>query len=638
MSFMANLKVATKLTASACFGILMLIALVVNQYVSSGVIADATAVVEREQTIFDGISGGQLALAKIRNLANQMEEDTTQEEMRKHFSGLAETVREAVNGLETPIRIAMKPDVLIDIRDGLLAYQNAIEAYIAISGDANAVFPQDETNTVSARVDDAIKGSISNAKKYTAEAKQTLAKALATSNMVTMLLCAFVMTGLIASSVFLMFSIGRPVRLMTSSMLKLAEGDTSVALAYTDRSDEIGAMAYALEVFRQGAIARRQMEQDAEAMRRQAEENRIAVQERAEAEAAERMTRATSSLASGLRRLAAGDLSFQLTEALSSEFEQLRQDFNTSVLQLAHTMTSVSSSVGSITNGSHEISTGASDLSKRTEQQAAVLEETAAALDQITANVTSSSKRAEEARKVATEANQSATRSGEVVGQAVNAMSRIEESARQISSIIGVIDEIAFQTNLLALNAGVEAARAGEAGKGFAVVAQEVRELAQRSASAAKEIKGLIQTSTSEVANGVKLVSDTGQALQSIGAFIVAINQHMDAIATSSREQSVGLAEVNTAVNQMDQTTQQNAAMVEQSSAAAASLAGEAGALRQLISRFDLGHSAGPAQPSHAQALRQTAAHMARPAASGAPAPRRAAGGAAAVAQEWSEF
>jgi methyl-accepting chemotaxis protein len=449
------------------------------------------------------------------------------------------------------------------------------------------------------------------------------------------LILVLIAVALAGGIAIVLLGISKPINRITAAMLTLARGDTDTAIPYAGRADEIGAMAGALEVFRQGAIASKQMERDAEINRRQAEMNRIADQERAEAEAAERMRQATSGLAAGLKRLAAGDLSFQLTEAFAADFEALRQDFNLSVKQLGNTLSSVADSVGSITNGSEEISTGANDLSKRTEQQAAALEETAAALDQITANVTSSSKRAEEARKVATEANQSATKSGEVVDQAVNAMSRIEQSSSQISNIIGVIDEIAFQTNLLALNAGVEAARAGDAGKGFAVVAQEVRELAQRSASAAKEIKGLIQTSTTEVASGVKLVSETGTALKSIGEFIVAINAHMEAIALSSREQSVGLAEVNTAVNQMDQTTQQNAAMVEQSSAAASSLANEASNLRQLISQFDLGNASG-----QAQALRHTASRMAQPAHTAsyrAPA-RKAAGGGAAVTQEWSEF
>ena len=181
------------------------------------------------------------------------------------------------------------------------------------------------------------------------------------------------------------------------------------------------------------------------------------------------------------------------------------------------------------------------------------------------------------------------------------------KSSREISSIIGVIDEIAFQTNLLALNAGVEAARAGEAGKGFAVVAQEVRELAQRSAQAAKEIKDLIRNSSQEVQGGVKQVRDTGEALRTIGEYVAQINHHMDAIATSAREQSVGLSEVNTAVNQMDQVTQQNAAMVEEANAAASTLATEASRLRELIGRFDLGASVQSA------ALRQAAASMAAP-------------------------
>ncbi len=194
----------------------------------------------------------------------------------------------------------------------------------------------------------------------------------------------------------------------------------------------------------------------------------------------------------------------------------------------------------SIDGGAQEIAAAANDLSQRTERQAASLEQTAAALDQITSNVSSAHQRTEEARRIAAQANLSADRSVEVVSNAVNAIHRIETSSKQIASIIGVIDEIAFQTNLLALNAGVEAARAGEAGKGFAVVAQEVRELAQRSANAAREIKGLIQNSSSEVEGGVKLVRDAGEALQMIGGFIVDINAHMDAIATSAKEQSVG--------------------------------------------------------------------------------------------------
>ncbi len=387
---------------------------------------------------------------------------------------------------------------------------------------------------------------------------------------------------------FALTGIARPIQRITASMKKLAEGDTSSAIPFEGRNDEIGEMAAAVEVFRANAVANQRLEQEADTQRNQTdvERRRTAEVERLKAE---KMAHAASGLAVGLKHLANGDLAFQLSEPFASEFESLRSDFNLAVEQLAEALGSVARSTATIGDGTREISQSADDLSRRTEQQAASLEETAAALDQITVNVRNSSKRAEEARTVAAEANRSATASGKVVADAVNAMQKIEQSSNQIANIIGVIDEIAFQTNLLALNAGVEAARAGDAGKGFAVVAQEVRELAQRSAQAAKEIKDLIRNSSLEVKSGVELVSETGHALKTIETYIVTINQHMDSIATSAREQSVGLAEVNTAVNQMDQVTQQNAAMVEETNAAGATLANEAGRLRELVGQFQLG-------------------------------------------------
>ncbi|KQS75281.1 HAMP domain-containing methyl-accepting chemotaxis protein [Rhizobium sp. Leaf383] len=380
----------------------------------------------------------------------------------------------------------------------------------------------------------------------------------------------------------------RPIDALDSAMQRLATGNLETDVTGTERRDEVGGMARAVEVFKENGLKARQLETAANEQRSLSEAERRRQSEREHAQA-EAMAQATSGLAKGLAHLASGDLSFQLTERFADDFETLRTDFNRAVEQLRSTLSAVADATGSIDSGSREISQSADDLSRRTEQQAASLEETAAALDEITANVANSSKRAEEARTVAVQANDNARRSGAVVTSAVDAMSKIEQSSNQISSIIGVIDEIAFQTNLLALNAGVEAARAGEAGKGFAVVAQEVRELAQRSAKAAKEIKDLIRNSSGEVQSGVKLVSETGEALKTIEAYIVTINQHMDAIATSAREQSVGLAEVNTAVNQMDQVTQQNAAMVEEANAAGATLATEATRLKDLVARFQFG-------------------------------------------------
>lgn len=460
-----------------------------------------------------------------------------------------------------------------------------------------------------------------------------------------------VLTSIIALTAFFLFakSLGNAIGRLTGTMSRLAAGDLSADVEGDNRPDETGAMARAVQVFKNNALKTKELERQADEQRNMTEEQRRqnAEEQRIRAEA---MAEATSGLATGLKHLSSGDLTFHLARPFAPDFESLRADFNATVEQLRGTLGSVSEAASSIDSGSREVSNSADDLSKRTEQQAAALEETAAALDQITVNVSNSSKRAEEARTVAIEANESARQSGAVVANAVHAMGRIEESSGQISNIIGVIDDIAFQTNLLALNAGVEAARAGEAGKGFAVVAQEVRELAQRSAKAAKEIKDLIGKSSGEVSAGVKLVKDTGEALRSIEAHIVTINQHMDSIATSSREQSVGLAEVNTAVNQMDQVTQQNAAMVEEANAAGATLAAEAGRLRELISQFQLGQGSVSNATTQASALRSTASvmvasHRSTPAAS----PARGMvskiakaftgrGNAAVATDSWEEF
>ncbi|WP_374890949.1 methyl-accepting chemotaxis protein [Ensifer soli] len=423
-----------------------------------------------------------------------------------------------------------------------------------------------------------------------------------------------------------------PVRALAETMARLADGDLASTVEGTERRDEIGSMARAVNVFRENGLKAHSLEQQTEEMRAASEADLQRQQEQEERRAAE-MADATSGIAAGLRRVADGDLAIRLETPFAAEFEQLRADFNSAVGRLAATLSAVLDATRSIDSGAAEISQGAEDLSKRTEQQAAALEETAAALDEITANVANSSRRAEEARNIAAEANQSARRSADVVTDAVAAMLSIEQSSQSISSIIGVIDEIAFQTNLLALNAGVEAARAGDAGKGFAVVAQEVRELAQRSAQAAREINDLIRKAAGEVDNGVKRVRETGDVLKIIGAHVVTINTQLDAIATSAREQSVGLAEVNTAVNQMDQVTQQNAAMVEESNAASANLAGEANRLQDLVARFQLGQVGERPKAASSQhrpvvsPARQMIAKVAR-----------SVGLAQASAERWDEF
>lgn len=291
-------------------------------------------------------------------------------------------------------------------------------------------------------------------------------------------------------------------------------------------------------------------------------------------------------LAGCLTNLANGDLSQTVGEPFIPSLERLRTDFNAASEKLKRAMATVAENARAIASGSSEIRSAADELAKRTEQQAASVEETAAALEEITTTVKDSSRRAVEAGQLVGRTRAHAEHSGKVVRDAIGAMDQIETSSREISNIIGVIDEIAFQTNLLALNAGVEAARAGEAGKGFAVVAQEVRELAQRSAKAAKEIKTLITASSGHVQSGVSLVTKAGSALEEIATQVHEIDVNVVAIVEASREQSTALGEINQAINSVDQGTQQNAAMVEEQTAASHSLAGEAAALFELLEQF----------------------------------------------------
>jgi len=310
--------------------------------------------------------------------------------------------------------------------------------------------------------------------------------------------------------------------------------------------------------------------------------------ERDRAEATQNLV--VSTLATSLKGLADGDLTARIDAVFDGQYERIKQDFNASVDTLQDAMNAIATATQHLQSGSSEIAAASDDLSRRTEQQAASLEQTAAALDQITATMRRSADGAKQAASAATGARLDAVRSGEVMRDAVVAMGEIERSSGQVAQIISVIDEIAFQTNLLALNAGVEAARAGDAGRGFAVVAQEVRALAQRSAEAAREIKVLIGASGQQVARGVRLVTETEHALAGIVDKVATIDGLIGEIAQSSQEQASSLNHVNAAVNQMDQVTQQNAAMVEQATAAASNLKIEARGLSVLVGRFEIDH------------------------------------------------
>jgi methyl-accepting chemotaxis protein len=344
-------------------------------------------------------------------------------------------------------------------------------------------------------------------------------------------------------------------------------------------------MARAVLVFKQAGVERIRLEQEAETSRQAAEKDRI-VRADEKAEAAKADQAVVAALGDGLRRLSKGDLVARLTVPFAEKSEPLRLDFNAAVEQLQAAMVTVEETTQTMQSRTVEISSSAENLSHRTEQQAASIEEAATSLDAITTSTKQTAESADHVRGVALAAKTDAEGGGGVVRQAVEAMASIEQSSKQVAQIIGVIDEIAFQTNLLALNAGVEAARVGEAGRGFAVVATEVRALAQRAAEAAKGIKGHISKSASQVDRGVELVAEAGRALDRIIGQVAELTSGVSAIASSAKDQADGLQHVNQAVSMMDRVTQQNAAMVQETTAATVSLAHDAAELARLVSHF----------------------------------------------------
>ncbi len=462
-----------------------------------------------------------------------------------------------------------------------LANQNEDAAVQMLKADA-AIRPT--ADNMAALLEKLVNGVAKGSGELTDETNSTILTSLAVIGFVFSI-------GVILAIFVASRGITTPIARLRERMVSLAGGETATEIDGMGRGDEVGQMAKAVQVFRENALERLRLEQETEANRSLSEKDRIEREQQKANEAAD-VKFAVENLAAGLSKLSEGDVSYRIGQPFTATLDSVRNDFNMSAEKLQAALTRVAQNAGGIGAGANEIKSAADDLAKRTEQQAAAVEETAAALEEITTTVRDSTKRAQEAGQIVSRAKAGAEQSGEVVRRAVVAMEQIAKSANEISNIIGVIDEIAFQTNLLALNAGVEAARAGEAGKGFAVVAQEVRELAQRSASAAKEIKALINTSNDQVQQGVQLVGDTGKALTTIVLEVQEINRHVVSIVESAQEQSSGLQQINTAVNQMDQDTQKNAAMVEETNAASHNLAKEVASLNQLLSQFRLADAA----------------------------------------------
>lgn len=430
---------------------------------------------------------------------------------------------------------------------------------------------------------------------------------------------------LIATPIMTFLTIVKPLSVVTQSTEQLAAGNMSELKNTGGKHGEIAKLMGALRVFRNNLLEKESMEIEAakraererqeeiemelqhkehlEAQHERERQTAMLEQEReataelerqksrdlVEAERAERhkeQTEIVNALAEGLRRLALGDISQTIDKEFPQGYEQLRSDFNAAVASLEDVVSKLSDTSEAIHASSSEISHAADDLSVRTERTASTLAESAAALTQLTVSVQSAADGASLANQTVMTAKTNAESTNLVVKDAISAMDAISESSSKISKIISVIDDIAFQTNLLALNAGVEAARAGEAGRGFAVVASEVRALAQRSSEAAHEINQLISESGSEVKRGVSLVDQTGEALKSIVGDVSKIANHMSEIETSAKEQSSGISEINLSVAELDQATQQNAAMFEETTAANHSLTQEASTLKSIVSQF----------------------------------------------------
>ena len=369
------------------------------------------------------------------------------------------------------------------------------------------------------------------------------------------------------SSLILRRVVSSPLNDLGSSIVSIAEGNYTQPGQYLSRADEVGRIARNVEDLKHQLASAKAMEQERETA--QAHQKHV-----------------VDALNNALKRMSDGDLTHAINDPFAEEYETLRSNFNSTRATMVSIIDSVIESSERIRSSAEEISVSSSDLSQRTESQAATLEETAAAMEQLNSSVRSAAEGAREVEGIMDETRATAEQSSKVVTDAVEAMSNIEASSVKISKILTVIDDIAFQTNLLALNAGVEAARAGEAGRGFAVVASEVRALAQRSSDAAQEIKHLIVESTEQVGEGVRLVGRTGEELDKIVSRVGTISGHVSGIATGAEEQSTTLNEINTGVSQLDQVTQHNAAMVEETTAASQVLRNDAAQLARVVAVF----------------------------------------------------
>jgi methyl-accepting chemotaxis protein len=667
-----NLRIGSKLGITSGIGVLLLAAIIVSQLIGNSHIRESNANVQRNDANALAAVNSKASVRGMQIAGRDLRLAATAEDIKKANDTLAARHTAAVKFADYLVQNVKAPEqqerarknrALIDqyfegakeygvIRTEVLAVQaKSAGASSADTEKAIAALNARYAKIVSERMAPAAQGL-----EAVAQEMEDFAKARAEAGSAAMVeemtfierlglsLASVAVLVLIGAAVFLFFTIAKPVRALTGGMLQLADGKFDVVLPGLGRKDEIGEIAQAVETFKVKAAEKAAAEAD-EVLRRQkaeAEAQARAAEERAKL--AEEQAHVVESLADGLRSLSAGDLTFRLPE-FPETYKQIRDDFNTAISGLQETIQAIATATREVASTAAEISTSTTDLSQRTEEQAAGLEETSASMEEISATVKKNAENAQQANQFASGTREVADRGGAVVAQAVDAMARIEESSRKISDIISVIDEIARQTNLLALNAAVEAARAGEAGRGFAVVASEVRSLAQRSSQAAKDIKDLITNSSGQVQEGVELVNKAGASLIEIVDSIKKVAEIVSGIASASAEQSTGIDQVNTALTQMDEVTQQNSALVEENAASAKSLEQQSQTMDERVSFFRVEAAQSAAPKRHAAPAPKVVASNPPPR---APAPKpavaaaRRAGGraqaAAAAPQDWKEF